>query len=405
MSGKHEAAGSGRGRWLIIAAALAGVFLVLSAGWYLTVGRSSSTSSVPPQTASGGGGDGGSQAPAVSPASPGAAKEPPRSFTIAATGDILIHSQLWQKAAVYAGAGERFDFRPMFAKIKPIISRADLGICHIETPLDADDKNLSSYPAFSVPHEVAEAVAWAGYDECSTASNHSLDQGSAGVKATLSALDKAGVDHAGTARTKKEANRITMLDVNGVQVAHLSYTYGFNGFTPDVPWRANRIKVADMIAEARRAKQEGAEFIILSLHWGLEYLQQPTSYQRKIATKVLGSPVVDLILGHHAHVVQPIDRIGEEFVVYGMGNSVSGQTASLGEGPIVQDGVIVQVSVTEEGKDFVVNEVTFVPTMVEAGSWRILPATGEMSGALQQSFRRTSRTIMSMHAKGVHPDR
>ncbi|MEX0992167.1 MAG: CapA family protein [Actinomycetota bacterium] len=312
---------------------------------------------------------------------------------------------MWERAAAYASQGERFDFRPMFAKIKPIISRADLGICHMETPLDADDRNLSSYPVFSVPHELADAVAWAGYDGCSTASNHALDQGTSGVKATLAALDRAGVDHAGTARTKKEAQSITMLDVNGVKVAHLSYTYGFNGFTPDVPWRANKIKVADIISTARLAKEEGADFVIVSLHWGTEYVQQPVDYQRKVAGKVLGSPVVDLILGHHAHVVQPIDRIGDKFVVYGMGNLVSGMTASLGKGPVVQDGVIVQVSVSEEGRDFVVDEVTFTPTWVQEGAWRIVPALSKSGGALQQSFRRTSKTILSLHAKGVRPDR
>ncbi len=403
MSGTHRSGGRHR---LLVSGILVGVVAAAGAGWYVMA----MPAGEPPASPAGGSGPPslgatpGTTQPGRS-ASPAPEKESLRSFTIAATGDILIHSPLWQRAAAYAGRGEKFDFRPMFAKIKPIISRADLGICHMEAPLDADDRNLSSYPVFSVPHEVADAVAWAGYDECSTASNHSLDQGSSGVEATLAALDRAGVDHAGTARTKKEAQDITMLEVNGVQVAHLSYTYGFNGFTPDVPWRANKIKVADIISTARHAKEEGAEFVIVSLHWGIEYQEQPIDYQRKIADKVLGSSVVDLILGHHAHVVQPIDRIGDRFVIYGMGNLLSGMTASLGKGPVVQDGVIVQVSVREEGKDFVVEDVTFTPTWVQEGSWRILPARSGSGGSLQQSFRRTSETILSMHAKGVHPDR
>ena len=128
------------------------------------------------------------------------------SFTLAVTGDILIHSPLVDRAAAFGDAsGQSYDFRPMFERIAPIISAADLALCHLEVPLSADNQDLSGYPLFNAPREVAQAIAYAGYEGCSTASNHSIDQGVQGAAETLDILDAAGVGHAGTARNADEA--------------------------------------------------------------------------------------------------------------------------------------------------------------------------------------------------------
>jgi poly-gamma-glutamate capsule biosynthesis protein CapA/YwtB (metallophosphatase superfamily) len=331
-----------------------------------------------------------------------------RTFTIAATGDILLHSQLWERAAQYAaGSGERYDFRPMFAKVRPALSSADLAICHMETPLSASDENLSSFPVFDVPHEIADAIAWAGYDTCSTASNHSIDQGMSGVGATLDALDEAGVAHAGTARTPQEARHITFFKVNGAKVAQLSYAYGFNGFTPQEEWEANRIQPSQIIADAKRARDRGSDFTIVSLHWGTEYINDPTVPQRQVADRLAASRFVDLIIGHHAHVVQPIDRYGPKIVVFGMGNFLSGMTTSLGH-PGVDDGVIVHITVQERHRGFAVTKVAYTPTWVEPGTWRILPVAASLDSRktpdalrplLEASWTRTSDIIWSLGAK------
>jgi poly-gamma-glutamate synthesis protein (capsule biosynthesis protein) len=175
---------------------------------------------------------------------------------------------------------------------------------------------------------VTTALADLGYDSCSTASNHSLDKGVAGVTRTLDALDAAGIRHPGTARSQAEALSPTLLDANGVLVAHLSYTWSFNGLRrpASMPWIANPIDVAAIFAEARLARIAGAQVVIVSLHVGTEYQHSANSYQISLASELLGNPDVDLILGHHAHVVQPLERIGEKWVAYGLGNQVAWQS-------------------------------------------------------------------------------
>ncbi|MEX0991758.1 MAG: CapA family protein [Actinomycetota bacterium] len=324
---------------------------------------------------------------------------PLRSFDLAASGDILVHSSVWKRARAYATGGARFDFRPMFAQVRSLIEPYDLALCHLETPLSRNDTSLSSYPVFNTPHEIADAIRYAGYDGCSTASNHSLDQGSAGIDSTLDWLEKKGLGHAGTARTKAESRGTTFYDVNGVQVAHLSYAYGFNGFVPRHPWEVNRIRSKMIIADAKRARDRGAEFTIVSLHWGWEYVTMPSGYQRRVARQIMRSPAADLILGHHAHTVQPIGFRSQKVVVFGMGNFLSGMFRTA-DRPGVQDGVVVHLMVQEQaGGDLEVSDVSYTPTWVDAGSWKISPATGA-------SRTRTIKAINRMGANddGVHPD-
>jgi hypothetical protein len=151
-----------------------------------------------------------------------------RRVTLVAGGDVLVHSAVWESARTHAG-GEGFDFAPMFEPIAAFVAGADLAICHLEVPLSADNAHLASYPRFSAPFELADGIRAAGFDGCSVASNHVLDQGVAGIDATLDHLDRVGLGHAGAARTPEEAHSITTYEVRGTRIAHLSYTYGFNG--------------------------------------------------------------------------------------------------------------------------------------------------------------------------------
>jgi poly-gamma-glutamate capsule biosynthesis protein CapA/YwtB (metallophosphatase superfamily) len=165
-----------------------------------------------------------------------------------------------------------------------------------------------------------------GYRSCTTASNHSLDQGYAGVKRTLDELDAAGLQHTGSARTAAEAARPLILTMpNGVKVAQLAYAFGFNGIArpPGESWLANLIDVPTILAAAHRAKRAGADIVVLSMHWGTEYDHLATQEQRDQADALLASPDIDVILGDHAHVVQPAERRHGKWVVYGMGNQVS----------------------------------------------------------------------------------
>ena len=143
-----------------------------------------------------------------------------------------------------------------------------------------------------------------------------------GIEGTISSLDRVGVKHSGMARSKEEAMKINMIDVYNFKVAHLSYTYGLNGgdLKPGFEYQANIIDKEKILEEARRAKNQGADFVVLSMHWGSEYIQKPSLYQKELAISIMESDDIDLIVGHHAHIIQPIDIVNDKYVVYGLGN-------------------------------------------------------------------------------------
>jgi poly-gamma-glutamate synthesis protein (capsule biosynthesis protein) len=260
---------------------------------------------------------------------------------------VLLHELLWTQAARDAAAQGRtgYDFAPLFASVKPLVSSADLAICHLETPLGEPGGPFSGYPSFNVPPQVTSALADLGYDSCSTASSHSLDQGASGVVRTLDALDAVGIRHAGTARSRTEWATPTLLAANGVLVAHLAYARSFNGLKLPAsrPWLANPIEVDTILSDARLARIAGAEVVIVSIHAGTEYQQAADSYQISLAHKLLESPDVDLVLGAHVHVVQPLERIGDKWVAYGMGNQVAWQSQAYD----TRDGIMPRFTFTE----------------------------------------------------------
>jgi len=343
------------------------------------------------------------------PAAPGRAADGGRSFTITAGGDILIHRAIAQLADAQAPGEGVYDFTPMLAPLEPWVGEADLAICHLEGALDPENTELSYYPRFNAPHEVADALAAAGYDACSTAGNHTLDHGFTGLADTLAVLDQAGIRHAGSARSAAE-RLPNLYEVNEVIVGHLAYTYGTNGLrlTGDQPWAVNVIGDGEgILADARWARQHGAEFVIVSLHWGNEYQVAPTGEQVALAERLLSSPDVDLILGTHVHVVQPIGRVGDEVVVYGMGNEIANMWAYDGHTG-TEDGILVHLTVRESGERFVVDEVSYTPTWVDPVSKAVLPVAHTLAygplanrAALAASLARSVDRVTMLDPPGV----
>ncbi|MDN5860826.1 MAG: CapA family protein, partial [Pseudonocardia sp.] len=301
------------------------------------------------------------------------ATAPPTSFTLVATGDVLV----LQEGALVRGAaaagranGTGFDFSPVLARVAPVIQGADLAICHLETPLAPPGGPFRGYPLFDVQPQIVDALVGAGYDTCSTASNHALDRGYDGLARTLDALDVRGMGHTGTFRTREESQPPWITEVNGVRVGHISWTYGLNGLARPAgkPWSvnvfdANAADAKGILADARRVRTAGAEVVVVSVHCCVEYTVAPTPVQVKIAETLLASPDVDLVLGHHAHVVQPMERIGGKWVVYGLGNHIAEQRAGATE-----DSVIVRFTFTR-GPDgaFAVSLAEAIPTRIEFG--------------------------------------
>ena len=356
--------------------------------------------------------------PATSPAP--ALTAPPTSsapaghaFTILVAGDLLAHTSVIDQARAYAADGG-YDFSPMLREVQPIVSAADVAICHLETPVAPPGAPADgSYPDYGVPAEITTAIASAGFDRCSLASNHAMDKGAAGVDATLAAFDSAGLGHAGMARTPAEAGP-TLFTVGGTTVAHLSYTFSFNGrrLPKDQPWRANLIDPARIVAEARQARQDGARFVVVSLHWGIEGSSAVASSQRRWAEEITASGAVDVIVGHHAHVVQPIEQVNGRWVVFGLGNFLTGMgQRSPCCGIRGQDGMMVRLRVAEQPDGtFAVAAPEAIATYVDRSGYVVVPvqlglaeaASAGTAGtrALADSLGRTGAVVGSYLVPG-----
>ncbi|MFC0116293.1 CapA family protein [Kibdelosporangium aridum] len=328
----------------------------------------------------------------------GSAKPDDQGFTVVATGDVLIHPALTDQAT-QDGGGKR-DYRQIFAGVKPTISSADLAICHLEVPLAPPDGPFKGYPEFSAPPEVADALADVGYDDCSTASNHTLDMGEAGVTRTLDVLDKAGIKHTGSARSSEEAKKPLILDVKGIKIGHVSYTFGFNGkqLPAGKPWLSNTLKTDDVIAAAKAAKGQGAQVVIASLHWGTEFVHEPTAAQKRDAQKLLADPNIDLIIGHHAHVVQPFEKINGKWVAYGLGNHIAKHSEPRG---VSEEGAIARFHFARNGNGWAVDKAEYLPTLIDLGPpIRLLDLTqgSPADSRRTEAVNRTEGIILSRKA-------
>jgi poly-gamma-glutamate capsule biosynthesis protein CapA/YwtB (metallophosphatase superfamily) len=318
----------------------------------------------------------GDAAPAAEPApssAPATVPAEPEAFTLVATGDVLIH----QDRSLTAGALQRdgsYDFSGVLAPVAPMIQAADLAICHLETPVAPVGGPYRGYPSFAVQPEIVDALAGAGYDLCSTASNHSLDDGVEGLVRTLDTLDAAGIAHTGTYRTEADSVVPTIVDIDGVKVGHVAATYGLNGGrSAGRAWEVSVAEVPDvdgMLAAAARARAAGAEVVVASLHCCVEYDNDPTAAQVQAVHTLLASPDIDLVLGHHAHVVQPFEQVGGEWVAYGLGNEIAEHST---RGHPTEDSVMARFTLTrgDDGR--------FTVTKAEAVPMQIVIGTGEVT--------------------------
>jgi len=256
-----------------------------------------------------------------------------------AAGDVLPHGPVVSSATTSAG----IDFSPLTADVRPYIAGADLALCHMEVPVAPPGTAPSGYPMFGGPRELVTDLAQDGWDGCSTASNHSVDRKAAGIAATLEAFEQEGMGATGTARTQTEAASTQMYVVDGpggpVTVAHISFAYaGLNGLPKPAgqPWAVNTFDAeasdaTPIIEAARQARVDGADIVIASVHCCVEYRTAPTDAQRLLAERIAASGEVDLYVGHHAHVPQPIELLpggpsGEGmWTAFGLGNFLSNQ--------------------------------------------------------------------------------
>lgn len=243
-------------------------------------------------------------------------------------GDALIHSCVYNDARTGDGG---YDFKPQIELIKPISSKYDLVYYNQETVLGGTELGLSNYPMFNSPQEVGDAFIDAGFNLVSLATNHTMDKGERGVTNSVNYWnkhkDKVATSGQWLSNEERDKSISTIYEKNGIKYAFISYTIWTNGLeTPYGKEYLNNV-YSEEKAKADIAKvKDKADIIIVAMHWGTEYYLGVDWQQTQIAN-FLASQGVQLIIGAHPHVVEPVEYIndGKTFVIYSLGNLISDQ--------------------------------------------------------------------------------
>jgi poly-gamma-glutamate capsule biosynthesis protein CapA/YwtB (metallophosphatase superfamily) len=349
------------------------------------------------------------------PTQPLPARPERTSVTVVMNGDLLWHNTLWFGAREDARRRRHggYDFAPLLAGMKPVIASADLAICHEEVPLARPGGPYRNFPLFAVPPQVVLAIAGTGYDVCTTASNHAVDQGFTGLKHTLDEFDRAKIAHVGTARSKIEAERPMIFTTKqGVKIAIVAATFSLNGLPmPEgKPWAVQRLSAESLLRQAHRARTAGADIVLAAVHLGTEYSTSENAQQVKLAWALTASPDVDLVYMHHAHVVQPWSKVNKKWVLYGVGNTVAQHAANAPRG---SEGATGRFTFTRVGDGrFTVSKAEYIPTLVTryqpgrpARLYRVSTALKTTNGSFRDRLldaqRRTSAVVMRKHPQGL----
>jgi|GEM_PF-247632 len=349
-----------------------------------------------------------------------------KTVTITAIGDEMVHSN--QLAAQYDASTNTYDFNNNYAYIQPYISAASLGITNLETTFTGEDSGFESYPTFNSPPALATALKNAGFDLICNVNNHAFDSGAAGVDSTLDVLHANGLATTGIRANASDPD-YTIVDEDGVKIGVTAWSYGsfdesgnayLNGIPADgVSDRANVFDPDDLQGSYDRiiaAVNEiaGADIQVVVIHWGTEYELAPNEFQTALA-QMLCDAGVDIIIGSHPHVVQPVEELTSAdgsstcYVAYSLGNAIADQGREYEcNCAYSEDGLMVTYSIVKENSKTPakVTGVKCIPTWVSRhaadGSWRftIVPLDdastfdyGALSGDYTASYERTVSRI------------
>lgn len=343
----------------------------------------------------------------------------PTHLTLAAAGDILPHMPIVRSALDASGS---YDFSPIFGPIAPYLQSADYTVANLETRLAGGTRGFSGYPLFNSPDQLAAALVEAGIDLVATANNHSLDMGLDGVVRTLTVLEEAGVAHVGTHRSTEDRDQPFVVDIKGIRLAFLNYTASTNG----IPLPAGHEYAVDLLDTARaaedvtKARRAGAELVVALLHFGEEYQRRPNDRQRQVSRELLEAGV-DLIIGAHPHVVQPIEKLTvggqaggsvsgqaggpprEGYVIYSTGNFVSNQYWRYSN-----CGIVAYVLIERAGGVTAVKGVQYLPVYVQRGwtstgrAYRVLPAMPDLDPASDLPLSERDRAALAQVWSDTH---
>ncbi|MCQ4725139.1 CapA family protein [Anaerotignum faecicola] len=279
-------------------------------------------------------------------------------------GDIMCHS--WQYNEAYNSETGEYDFNHNYQDVKKYFDNADLVIGNFETVLAGEGAGgYSDYPIFNSPDSFAEAMKNAGIDIVTTANNHCMDKRAAGLLRTIDVLDSLGIEHIGTYKSAEDRENILIKDVNGIKIAFLSYTYGTNGIPAPEGYLVNMLDENLIKNDISRAKAEGADFIVVLPHMGVEYETYTRDAYKEWADKMFEAGA-DIVVASHPHVLQPMEfkevdngdgTTRDCFVIYSMGNFISSQTT-----PPRNAGIILNINIKKEGEMRPeISQVSFVP--------------------------------------------
>ena len=245
--------------------------------------------------------------------------------SMAMVGDALIHATVYLTANRYANYNG-YDFKPMLKYTKELIQDYDLAYYNQETILGGKELGLSTYPLFNSPYEVGDAFIDAGFNLVSLATNHTLDKGERGILNSRAYWNKQeNVVAAGSYSSNEERDKIIVSEKNGLTYAFLSYTTYTNGLiVPKGKEYLVNVYDKEKVKKDVEAYKDKVDVIMVAMHWGTEYVSYPTTAQKEIAN-YLASLGVNLIIGTHPHVIEPIEYIGDTLVIYSLGNFVSSQ--------------------------------------------------------------------------------
>lgn len=305
----------------------------------------------------------------VSPPTPAEPPETKKHFRLAAVGDIMVHDL--QLSGAYNAQTGKYDFSNYFTAIQKYIESAHLSLANLETTMAGKSQEYTGYPRFNAPEILAQELKTAGFDIVSTANNHSLDRGYNGLVSTLQHLDAAGLMHMGTYTRAEDRQKILLLEENGIRAAFFSYTYGTNGvkLPAGKEYAVNLIDRKHMLDNIRSAKQQGADLIIFYVHFGIEYKSYPNQQQKDL-TRFLFENGVDMVLGSHPHVLQPIEIQtvtvdGKEkkcCVAYSLGNFISKRRELDRASSIILQAEWVKDTATG---NTTLEKVSYLPTFVD----------------------------------------
>lgn len=287
-------------------------------------------------------------------------------FNMSVIGDIMCHNTQYTDA--YNSNTGTYDFSYVFKDIKTKIKTADIAVGNLETTFAGKSVGYSSYPTFNTPESLADNLKDLGLDVLTTANNHSLDKGYKGIESTIDYLDKADISHTGTFKSEEDQNKILIKNVKDVKIAFLSYTYGTNGIK--VPtgkdYCINLIDKELIKKQLELAKAKNPDIICVSMHWGIEYQTKQNKEQEALADFLFENGV-DIILGSHPHVLQPMEKRTvtledglkkDGFVIYSLGNFMSGQVKEN-----TKNSIILDLKITKKAQDgkISIDSVNYTP--------------------------------------------